>query len=224
MPSDSDSPTIRKSGLAADVAEMERVALRDRWGLGLVAVGWVHLALFLVCQGLFSQGDRAKSHFLPLWGVDLVLATLIFRRFLKGPDKKVSDTLLSGRAPALLPLVIRVWITFLILAFSSASLNSLTGFETDWFKASWSTLATFGFATMAWVFHLAFLIPAVQMSLTALMIARYPEWAYLIYGVSWCLALNGVGLVLERRRALAGLGHEAPLPHPGTVNRSVEVV
>jgi hypothetical protein len=216
MPSDSDSPTVRKSGLAADVAEMDLVALRDRWGRGLVAVGWVHLALFLICQGLFAQGDRAKSHFLPLWGVDLVLAVLIFRRFLRGQSR--------GPAPALLPLVIRVWITFLILAFSSASLNSLIGFETDWFKASWSTLATFGFATMAWVFHLAFLIPAVQMSLTALMIARHPEWAYLIYGVSWCLALNGVGLVLERRRALAGIGPKAPLSHPGTVNRSVEVV
>ena len=68
----------------------------------------------------------------------------------------------------------RVWITFLILAFSSASLNSLVGFETDWFKATWATLATFGFATMAWIFHLGFLIPAVQMSLTALLIARHP--------------------------------------------------
>jgi hypothetical protein len=214
MPSDPEIPTIRKSGLADDVAEMDRVALRDRWGLGLIWVGWVHLALFLICQSLFARGDRAKSHFLPLWGVDLVLAFLILRRFIGGHSRAPS--------PTLLPLVTRVWITFLILAFSSASLNSLIGFETDWFKASWATLATFGFATMAWVFHLRFLIPAVQMSLTALLIARYPEWAYLIYGGSWCLALNGVGLVLERRRSLARIGPETLRSPSGGVNRSLE--
>jgi hypothetical protein len=215
MPSDPEIPTSRTSGLEADVAEMERVALRDRWGMALVAVGWVHLAVFLICQALFSQGDRAKSHFLPLWGLDLFLTVLVLRRFIGRRP--------GGPAPSLLPLVTRVWITFLILAFSSASLNSLIGFETDWFKAIWATLATFSFATMAWIFHLAFLIPAVQMSLTALLIARYPDWAYLIYGASWCLALNGVGLVLERRRALARVGPEAVRSPSGGVNRPVEV-
>jgi hypothetical protein len=215
MPSDPDIPPIRRSGLEADVADMDRVALRDRWGLALIAVGWVHLAIFLICQGLFAQGDRSKSHFLPLWGVDLILAVLILRRFIGGRSR--------GSAPSLLPLVTRVWITFLILAFSSANLNSLIGFETDWFKANWATLATFGFATMAWIFHLAFLIPAVQMSMTALLIARHPEWAYLIYGASWCLALNGVGLVLERRGALARTSPETLRSPAGAVNRPIEV-
>ena len=104
--------------------------------------------------------------------------------------------------PTLLPLVARIWITFLILTFSTAMLNKLVGFHTDWFKALWATLSTFGFAMMAWIFHLKFLIPAVQMSMTALLIARYPEYAYGIYGVSWCVALNTVGIALERRRAL----------------------
>ena len=215
MPSDPEMPTASKSGLDADVAEMDRVALRDRWGLALIAVGWMHLTVFLVCQGLYARGDRSGSHFLPLWGVDLILAVLILRRFLGRRSR--------GPAPALLPLVARVWVTFLILAFSSASLNSLIGFETDWFKANWATLATFGFATMAWIFHLAFLIPAVQMSLTALLIARHPEWAYLIYGASWCLALNGVGLVLERRRALARIVPEAIRSPEGAVSRPIEV-
>ena len=55
---------------------------------------------------------------------------------------------------------------------------------------------------MAWIFHLQFLIPAVQMSLTALLITRNPAYAYAIYGVSWCVALHAVGLSLERRRGL----------------------
>ena len=37
MPSDPDIPTIRRSGLETDVAEMDLVALSDRWGLALFA-------------------------------------------------------------------------------------------------------------------------------------------------------------------------------------------
>jgi hypothetical protein len=182
------------SGLAADIADLYTVALRDRWGVALVLVGWCHLAIFLVCQWLYGRGDRAESHFLPLWGLDLAGGVLILRRFLSRPA--------GGPPPSLLLLVARIWITFLILAFSAASLNSLIGFQTDWFKAIWATLSTFGFATMAWIFHLKFLVPAVQMSLTALLIARFPGYAYGIFGLSWCLALNSVGFSLERRRML----------------------
>jgi hypothetical protein len=192
MPETPKGPT---SGLAADIADLYAVALRDRWGLALVSVGWVHLAIFLVCQWLYGRGDRAEAHFLPLWGLDLAGGVMIFRKFLSNRP--------GGPIPSLFLLVARIWVTFLILAFSAASLNSLIGFQTDWFKAMWATLSTFGFATMAWIFHLKFLIPAVQMSLTALLIARFPGYAYGIYGISWCLALNTVGCTLEKRRVLA---------------------
>lgn len=192
MASDPELPIGPTSGLAADIAELGRVAVRDRWGLALIRVGWVHLAVFMACQGLYSRGDRAELHFLALWGADLIISALILRRALGRPDRRP--------APALLGVVARVWITFLILTFSSASLNSLVGFETDWFKAIWSTLSTFGFATMAWILNLRFLIAAVQMTLTAVLIARFPGVAYAVYGISWCLALNGIGLDLERRR------------------------
>lgn len=205
----------RTSGLAADIEELYGVALHDRWGLALASIGWVHLAIFLVCQYLYGLGDRAEAHFLPLWGVDLGLGAAICRRFLANSQ--------GGPTPCLLKLVARVWITFLILAFSAASLNSLVGFQTDWFKAIWATLSTFGFATMAWIFHLKFLIPAVQMSLTALLIARFPGYAYGIYGLSWCLALNGVGWSLERRRSLAGGSSREGKKRVNSTSRVVEV-
>ena len=72
------------SGLSADVADLYAVAIRDRWGVALAAVGWVHLAVFLVCQGLYGRGDRAVSHFLPLWGLDLGVGLLVLRAFLAG--------------------------------------------------------------------------------------------------------------------------------------------
>ena len=190
---DEDETGQPPTGLAADVAEIARVAVRDRWGLALMVVGWIHLAVFLVCFALIAQGDRTEIHFLALWALELVVVIAVYRRTIGDRSR--------GPAPAMLILAVRVWITFLILSLNVASLNSLMGLENDWFKPVWGTLSTFGFATMAWVFHLGFLIPAVQMSLTALLIARFPDYAYAIYGVSWWLALHGVGLTLERKRA-----------------------
>ena len=190
---DTSDPPV--SGLASDIAELDGVATRDRWGLALIQVGWLHLLVFSACQGLYATGDRAETHFLPLWGVDLIGSILILRRSLVGPSK--------GPLPSLFGLVARVWITFLLLTFSASMLNKLVGFETDWFKAVWATLSTFGFATMAWIFHLKFLVPAVQMSLTAMLIARFPDLAYGLYGLSWCVALHMVGLSLEWRRISA---------------------
>jgi hypothetical protein len=204
------------TGLAADVAQLHAVAVRDRWGRALIRVGWCHLVCFLACQWLYGLGDRAPSHFMPIWGLDLALGVLMIRKSLSVQR--------PGPIPPLFGVVARIWITFLILAFSVASLNAMIGFQTDWFKAMWAVLSTFGFATMAWIFHLKFLIPAVQMSFTALLIARFPGYAYGIYGLSWCLALNTVGLALERRRpALFGARQGSGSKRSWSVARPVDI-
>jgi hypothetical protein len=206
---DEDETSVHRTGLAMDVAEIGRVAVRDRWGLAFMAVGWIHLAIFLTCYLLFSRGDRTETHFLALWATELAAVVVIYR-------KTIGDRI-RGPAPSLLTLGLRVWITFLILSLNVASLNTLTGLENDWFKPVWGTLSTFGFATMAWVFHLAFLIPAVQMSLTGLLLARYPDHAYAIYAVSWWLALHGVGLTLEYKRAMSMGRASCSLEAPASV-------
>lgn len=187
------------------IDETTEPALEDAWGrllrdarshrLGpaLVAVGWWHLLVFLACEALFARGDRAAAHFLPLWFADALFAFAAVRRRFPALGRIESGS--SVR------LGLRIWLTFAILCFSSASLNSLTGFEVDWFKVSWALLGTFGFAMMAWAFHLAFLILAVQMSLTGLLIAAYPDHAYATFGASWCLACTALGWLLERGRA-----------------------
>lgn len=168
-------------------------ARSGRFGRGLIIVGWLHCGLFGICEYLFLRGDRAALHFLPLWFADVALAFLILRPRLPAGTRDHPHH--SGR------VAIRVWLTFAILCLTSASLNSITGFQIDWFKISWSILSTFAFATMAWIFHIALLIPAVQMSLTGLLIAAYPDHAYAIFGVSWLMALNGLGIVIERSPA-----------------------
>jgi hypothetical protein len=188
---------VRPPGLAEDVAEFRQVALADRWAFGLVAIGWVHLGTFLTCHVMFRSGNLAPPPYLALWVLEFVAVFALLRRMVTG----------NGRhpAPPLVGLLARVWITFLILGFSVASLNNLTGRPPDWFKPVWGTLSTFGFAMMAWLVSLWFLLPAVQMSLTGALMARFPDDAYLIYGISWWVVLHLLALVLEllRRNANA---------------------
>ncbi|HEX3447450.1 MAG TPA: hypothetical protein VHS97_04320, partial [Isosphaeraceae bacterium] len=58
---------------------------------------------------------------------------------------------------------------------------------------------SFFFATLAWLITPRFLFLAVQMYVTALLMARFMHWNNLIYGVSWWLALIEVAWVVRRR-------------------------
>ncbi len=189
------SRAVRSPGLADDVAELRRAALRGRWSLGLMAIAWVHLATFTASHALYRGGDRTPGRYLAVWGLEFAAVVVLARRM-------VTD---GGRRPAppLVGLLARIWGTFLILGFSVASLNTMTGSPPDWFKPAWATLSTFGLAMMAWVVSLWFLVPAVQMSLAALLMARYLEQAYLTYAVSWWLVLITVALAVEKARRAA---------------------
>ena len=183
---------IRPPGLTADVEVLSRVAIEDRWGIGLMAIAWVHLATFLTCYAMYVAGDLRPPRYLVAWAVELVVVVILLRRMVTNNGRRAS--------PPLIGLLARVWITFLILAFSVASLNQLTGMPPEWFKPVWCTLSTFGFAMMGWIVSLRFLVPAVQMSLTGMLMAQFPMQAYLIYAISWWVALHLVGLTLERER------------------------
>jgi hypothetical protein len=186
------------------VHDLVRVAARDRWGQGLLVIGWLHLGFFLICQVLYARGDRAPAHFIPLWMAD-VAAVLISFRLIAGPGWM--------RATPLAGVIVRVWATYLILAFNAATMNGLMGWSAEWFKPSWATLATFGFATMAWLIGLRFLIPAVQMYFTGLLMIQFPQLQYLIFGLSWWLALQAIGLVVLRRP-----GVESTIQRQDTLN------
>ena len=178
-----------KAELARDLIAIAR---RDRWDVALMLVGFAHLAMFLVCQTLYTRGDRAETHFMALWGMELLAVLGIFR-------------LVAGRgwhrASPLAGVIVRVWATFLILSFNVASLNTLTGWTLDWFKPVWATLSTFVFAMLAWLITPRFLWLAVLMYFTGLSMVRFPAWNYLIYGVAWFVALQAIALDLRRKRA-----------------------
>ncbi len=198
----SDQPKHAKSFVSPGAASLDwNAALREeldravvhgggRWSRALSAVAWIHLLTFLACQFLHDPLVERDVRHLVLWVVELVVVIITMRR--------VAGLGWFWSSPAIY-VIARLWVTFLILSFNVATLNALTGWESLWFKASWGTLSTFLFAALAWLFTPKFLIPAVQMYFTALLMARFPDWNNLIYGVSWWLALMGTARIVRRR-------------------------
>jgi hypothetical protein len=172
--------------------ELDRAVVEGggRWSRALTAIAWIHLLTFLACQALHDPLVERDVRHLVLWVIELAVVIITMR--------KVAGLGWFWSSPAIY-MIARLWVTFLILSFNVATLNALTGWESLWFKASWGTLSTYLFAALAWLFTPKFLIPAVQMYFTALLMARFPEWNNLIYGVSWWLALMGTALVVRRR-------------------------
>ena len=187
---------------AALRAELDSAVVRGngRWSRALVAVAWIHLLTFLGCHVLHDPGVERDVRHLVLWVVELAAVIIAMRR--------VAGLGWFWSSPAI-NVIARLWVTFLILSFNVATLNALTGWESLWFKASWGTLSTFLFAALAWLFTPKFLIPAAQMYFTALLMARFPEWNNLIYGVSWWAALMGTAWVVRQRERTAGISRGA---------------
>jgi hypothetical protein len=172
--------------------DLRRLAVSRPWGPAVMALGWVHFAFFIICQAVYTAGVRGAVWSLLLWSAELAAvlgAVIVF----------------AGRGwwreSPTIGLILRIWVTFLILSFNVSSLNTLMGWNVDWFKPVWCTLSSFGFATMAWLFGYRLLVPAFQMYFTGLLMVRFPEWNYVIYGASWCGALQWIGRDLIRHRA-----------------------
>jgi hypothetical protein len=172
--------------------EVAGTAARDRWGRAVLLIGLLHLVASAWLQGLMWAGDSTPWKYVATWfgevgGVVLIMRAVAGPRWLG--------------APGMAGVVIRVWVTYLILAFSMASSSHLSGSAFEWYRPGWTTLGSFGFATMAWLIDLRFLVFAFQMYFTGLLMLRFPGSGFLIHGLSWCLALTVVGLALPRRRA-----------------------
>ena len=151
--------------------DLLRVALRDGWDRALMAIGWLHLGFFAVNQWAAMALNRNWPH-LVLWPME-VLAVAATLRLMLGAG--------WSRSTPLAGVLVRVWITFLIIAFNAATLNGLTGLELKWYFLVWAGLSTFGFATTAWLCNTRFLIPAVFMYFVGLAMAHWIAWSFLIH-------------------------------------------
>lgn len=186
-----------EAGLPADwrvrlARELESVARARRWDLAFMAIGIWHLGVFLALHRLYLINDDAPWKHIGLWAVDL-LGAIGWMRFFSGPGW-IRSIPLAG-------LLVRVWGTFCILAFNMATLNTLTGDSSKWYKLGWGVLSTFGFMMMTFLVSPWFFLAAVWMFLMDLLLAVTPKAQFLIYGGAWCLCLWAIALTLRVRWA-----------------------
>jgi hypothetical protein len=163
---------------------------RGRWSRAVMAVAWIHLLAFVICHNLHSPRQDSDPRHILVWFIELVIVFVAMRIF-------------AGKgwfwSPQAIHFVGRLWLTLLILSFSLSTLNATIGWQTLWFKAAWGTLSSFFFATLAWLITPRYLVLAVQMYVTALLMARFMDWNNLIYGASWWLALMEIAWMVRRR-------------------------
>lgn len=172
------------------VLALDAVARRGRWDVALVWIGAIHFGFCLVLHQMHIARHPIYWHFLALWFVDFASTFVVMRRVAgKG---WAWGTPLAG-------IVLRVWITFGILAFNVAALNVMTGPAVDWFKLAWATLSAFVFMVMAYLISSWFFGLAVQMYFTGLLMVRFPTVQYPIFGASWLLCLLWTALFLRWR-------------------------
>jgi hypothetical protein len=183
------SPTAWRDSLREDLARTIEHG-RGGWSRAVAAVAWIHLGCFLVCQALHDPSLKSDPRLVLVWGAELI-AVIAALRTIVGPRWFTASPAVG--------VVTRLWGTFLILSFNLVMLNALTGWESRWYKPAWGTLSTFFFASLAWLFTPRFLIPAVQMYFTALVMVYLPNEENLIYGVSWWAALMGITGAMRRR-------------------------
>jgi hypothetical protein len=178
-------------------AEIDQAVERGggRWSRALMAVAWIHLVAFIICHNLHSPRQDSDPRHIAVWFIELVAVFVAMRIF-------------AGKgwfwSPQAIHFIGRLWLTLLILSFSLSTLNATIGWQTLWFKAAWGTLSSFFFATLAWLITPRFLILAVQMYVTALLMARFMDGNNLIYGFSWWLALMEVAWMVRRRERQFG--------------------
>ena len=79
---DGEGPTraVRPPGLESDLAIFRPAAIHGRWGLGLMAIGWVHLATFMSCHVLYVTGDRRAVPYMAVWCLELAVVVALIRR------------------------------------------------------------------------------------------------------------------------------------------------
>ena len=187
----SAKPSLPLGWKAQFVRELSETVRNDRWSTVLYSIAGIHLLAFLITQWMYDPARDSDPRLLGVWIVEL-LAIWAALRAITGCWGYRLDT-----APG---VVLRVWVTFFILDFNSVLMNAQSGWAIHWYRLAWPTLSTFGFATLAWLVNVRFLIPAVQMWVTGLILVRFPTWSYAVYGVSWTAALVGTAWWIDRDR------------------------
>jgi hypothetical protein len=182
------------------VAQLERTAAGENHWLIYLLLGWEHLAACIASYYLVEvlgwryHPKRWPNLVVWLSWVVLAAATVHLIRIRSQAEKS-----------PLASVVKRIWILFFLLCGNVVGLNLITGLPVFVFLPVLATLGTFAFAMLTMLLSRRFLAASLAMFATGIFIAYFPAYGLLIYGGSWLLVLQTLGILLylsKRRLAL----------------------
>jgi hypothetical protein len=172
--------------------QLQQMAQEHKWGLALCLVGWLHLLAFLTCHYLtIVQSYHDAPGYMAVWIGELCGMGLIFWL--------CSGSRSSEPSPPLARFVIRVWISYFVLAFNLCSMNTLRGHQLFELFPAMASLASFAFLVMTFAVSGRFFWAVLVMFTAGLLMAAFLLHSYLIFALAWWLVLNGIGLTLLLR-------------------------
>jgi hypothetical protein len=180
---------------SVQIEELQHLAREGNWGRSLILVGWLHLLAFSLCYYLtVVQEYHDAPGYLVIWVSELVGVGLILR-LSSGPRR-------SARPSPLYRFIVRVWISYFVLAFNLCSMNTLRGHKLFELFPAMASLASFAFLVMTFAVSRRFFAAVLVMFACGLLMSAYLLHAYLIFALGWWLVLNGIGLRLWQDRSL----------------------
>ena len=194
-------------------ADLNRKATACRWGLALICLGWLHLAVFGTCYYLTIVADYHEAPaYLSLWIGELIGMGAIFYLCGLGAER-------GWKRNPLELFIRRVWIAYFLLAFNLGSMNTLRGHVMFELFPAMASLASFAFIMLSIVVHWRFFLAVLVMFASGLIMAANFWHAFLIFALAWWLVLNGIGIELWWR---AHKKMDVDLSNPANESGSVE--
>lgn len=179
---------------AALLTRLEETAARENHGLIYTLLGWEHLGACVLTNYLIEVVRLEHPHRWPYllpWVAWIFLALATVRL--------VRGAVPEGRSP-LGVMLFRTWLIFFLLCGNVVALNLAAGLPLLVFLPVLATLSSFALSLLTALVSRRFLPAVLLMIATGLAIARFPEYGFAIYGVSWLVILQTLGWVLLRRR------------------------
>jgi hypothetical protein len=180
------------------IDQFERTAAVENHWLFYALLGWENLAACGVSHYLLEvKGwhDR-RWPFVAVWLAQIFVAIATV--------KLVSGRPRTEESP-LEPINKRIWTMFILLCINVAVLNVIAGQRVFLFMPALAVLSSFAFTVMTTVVSRRFIAAGIAMFVTGILMARFPAYAFLIYGAGWLAVLETLAVVFwqKRRRWLA---------------------
>ena len=164
--------------------------VHERWWLVWIVMGLQIPVSNAITQVLINRGETRAIIFMLVWGVQVALVPLTIRLIHRRT---------GGRRSQRETFIWWIWTTFLVTASVVALLNTLLGLPIFFTAPVVPLLAAFGFSMMAMAVHRVFLIAAMLFLACVIAMTLLPRSQFYIYGVTWFVVLEALGLYFRPR-------------------------